>query len=391
MFCLHALVAVGACTIPGNEPAPANLAGVAEWQLSAAPVFSIGGDDQRPGYSLTSVDGALFLDDGGVVLLDRSDGRVGFYSPGGSLRMISKKGGGPGEMRGSYSLSLDARGDVHVWDMSQRRITTFAPDGRFTGSHTVGRGSMLGLGWPIRTLHDGSVWTAEVDQTPAATVGTSFLSMSIVRFDPITWSRLGVLAVMPGQENFTKIERGTRGGAPVIFGRKSMFSGGLDLIAADTESPVFFVLDSLGDTTRTIEVPWTPIDVPKGAVEAARAAAITKAEAMHGGPNVPPSVVADFRRRALLALSEVPGRETFPAWQDFFQSRDGSIWIEIFALPDSPFTQTLVLSRNGDMLGTLRLSVGMKILDALNGQVLVRSYDEWDVPTVSVLEIETTQ
>ncbi len=390
--CLPCLMILffAACTTSGVEPAQANLAGVPEWHLSAEPIATIGGDDQRPGYRLTQVRDARFVDDGGVVLLDPSDGGVGFYSPDGSLRrMNSGRGDGPGEFRNPRSVSLDGEGDVHVWDSQLRRFSKLRPDGTFLSSSVVAGRGTLGLGIPIVGLTDGSAWTQQ--GTPGQRPdGAARRPFSIIRLDPVTWANLGVLAVMPDKDMFTKSDGTTRGTTPVIFGRRSVFTGRLDLLVGDTGTLVFYVINNLGDTVRTIEHPWDPVNVPEGTFEAVRSAEITRAEGKRAVGAVPAAIVSDFKKRELLALSAVPGRETFPAWQNYFQSRDGTIWIELFTIPDSPFTRTLVLSRTGDALGTLELPVDAKILDALEGRILVLTKNEWDVPTLSVLQVESS-
>lgn len=88
--------------------------------------------DSLPIVRISGLDRAA---DGMLVLSDPSDGSVKVFGPDGRLvRVIGRKGRGPGEFQVPEFAQYDPQGRIHVLDNMLQRISVFTPDGRLIRS-----------------------------------------------------------------------------------------------------------------------------------------------------------------------------------------------------------------------------------------------------------------
>jgi hypothetical protein len=163
------------------------------WTLSTEPLFEIGVTDGDPNYMFERVVGVLITGDGGVVVADGGSREVRWYGSDGVHRFSARgEGSGPGEIRWLQRM-VSARGDtIAIADVGQARVTMFAPDGSFSGSHSLRRGAAL-----VGKLDDGTwIYTEAVeDAAPERRLGPAVYPVQIVGLsstggvDTITRSR----------------------------------------------------------------------------------------------------------------------------------------------------------------------------------------------------------
>lgn len=104
--------------------------------------------EQRPDAPIVRVSGLARRDDGTLALADVSEGNVKLFTPGGRLlRIIGRKGRGPGEFIAPRHLAFAPDGRLLVVDGQLGRLSRFTPDGDL--EQTVA----LEAGFPITGFH----------------------------------------------------------------------------------------------------------------------------------------------------------------------------------------------------------------------------------------------
>ncbi|HEU4830543.1 MAG TPA: 6-bladed beta-propeller [Gemmatimonadales bacterium] len=122
-----ALLAAIGCSEGAGE-----IATVTEWEVSPAPVVSIGVAEGEAAYELHRASDAIALRDGRIVVANSgsSELRV-FDSAGVYLKSIGRQGSGPGEFRGTITLFPHAGDSLIAYDNGNGRFSVFDPDGEY--------------------------------------------------------------------------------------------------------------------------------------------------------------------------------------------------------------------------------------------------------------------
>ena len=97
-------------------------------------VYRIGGLDGEAWETFGSIDGLAFDDDGKLYVFDGTSLQIVVVNPeGGFVRVIGKKGEGPGEFRSAAGASFAVLGDgrVVVYEMVRKTFQLFGPAGDF--------------------------------------------------------------------------------------------------------------------------------------------------------------------------------------------------------------------------------------------------------------------
>ncbi len=120
--------------------AATDLAGqqVPKWNVTPVPAVEIGKTTGNDVYLFQSVESALFLPDGRIVVADAGFLDIRIYSPAGEFQTrMGGRGRGPGEFVAIGGIWLTPKTMIAVWDAGNQRITTFGPDGGLTGTSRV--------------------------------------------------------------------------------------------------------------------------------------------------------------------------------------------------------------------------------------------------------------
>ena len=100
------------------------------------------------------VSGVAVLNDGRIAVGDASEGKVKLYSRAGELlRVIGRKGSGPGEFQTPRRVQQDERGRLHVFDTQLSRVTVLAPDSALVRTVTP---DSVGYATDFTRMADGS-------------------------------------------------------------------------------------------------------------------------------------------------------------------------------------------------------------------------------------------
>ena len=263
-------VLVSASCGDGGSPGSGDV--LASWSLSAEPIVSIGGADEREGYLLHRVVGATRLGDGGIVVANGSSLQLRYYDrQGNHLFDAGGEGEGPGELQPPLDHFTRLPGDSVLVASFQSGFTRFGPDGQyassipymlpsrgdcwsFEGNHLLPDGSHL-LGY------SGNSRFTDTNQ-PCPNTSETRPPVVIGRFIPTT-DYIDTIAVLPG---------GERTDDPL----SSLHAYPKDLVLGiaqdriylgDTGSDNIVVVGFLGDTIGVIPVPFEPVPVPADAME----------------------------------------------------------------------------------------------------------------------------
>jgi hypothetical protein len=124
---------VGACGSDAAPDAPAlpavDIVMEGDLVFDTVPFAVVGGDkDQLPGHALHLTLDARLLSDGRLIVATEGTQALQFYdSAGNHLRQAGGPGGGPGEFRRIRTLHELAGDTIAVWDAAGRRLSLFSP------------------------------------------------------------------------------------------------------------------------------------------------------------------------------------------------------------------------------------------------------------------------
>ena len=132
--------------------APAAASAQSVWRVDAVPILDVSSNSKSGAVLFSRVTGATRLADGTIVVADLDDNTLHFFSAGGApLRNVGRAGSGPGEFRRVTWLGRCGGDSLHVWDMLQRRMSVFAPNGGYVRQYAIPADSTPGAG-PFMTL-----------------------------------------------------------------------------------------------------------------------------------------------------------------------------------------------------------------------------------------------
>ena len=106
--------------------------GPARWSnVRLVQELSVGQVDGPPEYALGSIYLVAPARDGSFYMFDGNDGQIRRYdSQGKYLRLIGRRGGGPGEYQTVGGMSTDVTGSLVVFDPGSQRVTHFSAEGK---------------------------------------------------------------------------------------------------------------------------------------------------------------------------------------------------------------------------------------------------------------------
>ncbi|MBW3570932.1 MAG: hypothetical protein KY467_07490 [Gemmatimonadetes bacterium] len=197
----------------------------AQWSVSPSPVLVVGRGD-GPGQDLLGVIGAVRLGDGTLVVADNGSRELRFFDGAGRLRSRSGgEGSGPGEFRTLQALIRLPGDSLAAYDMGLRRLSIFAPDGRFIRSAPV-QGD-AGAPLPVAGFGDGTLLVRESGtySPGSTTAGLRRDSIGFARYDT-RGNRLAALGRFPGSEIYVDARDGRFSVTVVPFARATVATAG---------------------------------------------------------------------------------------------------------------------------------------------------------------------
>lgn len=163
------------------------LAGYGRPVYPAEYILAIGDMEGPPEMLFADVAGVELLDDGTVAVLDREAAEVRQFAPDGSfLRRISRRGSGPGEISGDFTVGLVGigAGRLLVPDAINQTVSVFDRDGALLESHP----------WDIMQAYMPE-WRAANDPTLAVHLWSATAPWHVLAHRSVTGALLDTLAV----------------------------------------------------------------------------------------------------------------------------------------------------------------------------------------------------
>lgn len=150
-------------------------------------ILTIGDMEGPPEMLFAEVAGVELLDDGTVAVLDREAAEIRQFSPDGSfLRRISRRGSGPGEISGDFTVGLVGigAGRLLVPDAINQTVSIFDREGSLLESHP----------WDILQSYMPE-WRAASDTTLAVHLWSATAPWHVLAHRSVTGALLDTLAV----------------------------------------------------------------------------------------------------------------------------------------------------------------------------------------------------
>jgi hypothetical protein len=349
---------------------------------SAKPTVIVGLDEPDPQQAFGMVVSAVRLENGVIVVADAQARQLRVFDRTGRfVRVIGRKGGGPGEFQ--WLAWVRARRDtIQAYDPVAKRVSKFNVNGRLLSeSHlrisSITRPTVLG---PFK---DGSYIAADAGANgPAgreAAAGARKYTFTFYRLGS-TENEAKKLFEVSGADLFRIIDASD--GPPLsfdskpAFGRDIHFSSSEDRIyAALNDSYVIPIYDVQGRRTGEISKKAVPRTVTAEEVRKYTAAVVaTSSKPM-------------FAQYSKEALAKAGAAKTFPAFGAIKVDRVQRVWVGEYALPGQQPRTWTVFGKNGELIANAVLPAGVEVLDIGEDYVLGKMHDDLDVEYVAMYRL----
>lgn len=328
------------------------------WVADSTPLVDIGGRDE-PGHDLDRVGNAARLEDGRMVVVDRTASELRFFDATGRyLSTSGRKGQGPGEFEFITSVHRLPGDTLFVFDGTLSRGSYLSSDGTFirTRPTEFRQERSYSMGSAIlfdrRLLGQGASFTQ-----PTETSGP-------IRRDPMAIllmrdSLIDTLVVVPGMETHPGVL--SEGGReypnlnPVAFGRFSTYATDGSRIFVGTNDPDGIrVYDGQGNQIRVIRS-GTP---PEPVTEELKARRQADREASLNRPNISEQLRAERRKDD----ARTRYAAVMPFYARLLTGSDGSLWLERVPRFNDEGRRFVVYDSTGRGIATVRCPDRMRPL-----------------------------
>lgn len=364
------------------------VAALPAWRLDTVAQAQVVGDGTNAQFS--SIRDAVRRANGGFLVADAAHRDIREFTRAGTLaRVLARRGQGPGEVASVQRLQRLAADSLAVIDGNNRRLSVFAPDGRFVRQReyprladgaTVDFLALLNDGRVLGTVRQPFVPSLQdsVYRQPYALVTFTDRGADAVRIDTIR--------IVPDVQAYrTTITEGgeTRPDEnPIRFGPFTvMASNGRRTVVATNEAADLLVYDGVRVVRRiAVDLPVEPFT----AADRQRFEADLTTRVQRGGR--PPAAMVEFREM----LRGWRYARTLSFANRVLVGEDDSIWVERpWVTPDDPH-RYLVFDSTGRAMAQLTLPSKVHLLRASLETMLVSWPDDDDVPAVQVRAVRRT-
>lgn len=348
------------------------------WTVGETPSVDIGVVDGDAAYQLDEVYSVARLADGRVLVADGGTKQLRLYSAQGRhLRSMGREGGGPGEFTYLGWAGPGPADSLLAWDPQSKRLSVFAPDGRFVRTVTpTGLDRMFPQASGV--LADGSLLVSG-----GVNLGGQMELKGEVR-DTATYHRvardgrsLGRLGPFPGWETFVFTSETNLLMESIPFGRNVFVrpAGGEVLVAQNDRYEARFLAPD-GALRRIVRRTFQPVRV----TDADWNAHFDEEDAREDGSSHAEG--ADLARLRARRREVLPRRETFPAFADARTDAEGNLWMEQYLRPGEEPPRWDVFDPEGHWLGTVETPSGLRIHQIGADWILGVEKDELEVEHV---------
>lgn len=329
------------------------------WSVERAPFLEIGRTDGPAEYTLHEVHALDRLDDGRIVLAQRSEIRV-YDAAGGFERLLGRTGSGPGEFQ-FITGAAACRGRIYAVDLLQPHVTVYTADGVLAATFrdaSLDPNATLGLA----ACAGGRML---LSMTPrGASADTLVRPPSWIVATDDTGAISDTLFTLAGIETYRGLLR--------PFGRRQLIVGADSLIyVADTGTPEVRVHGSDGRLRRIHRLGLEPRRVQPDDI------ARLRDDYLRGVPE------ALANTEILPRLNAVSIPETMPFFADLSVTRDGTMWLRAYyPFKEGEDPTWLVVNADGAWLGDVVLPAGLSLHVIAEDHVLGLARDSLGVERV---------
>jgi hypothetical protein len=342
---------------------------VERWRLGGQPLVTIGTFDGPAAYQLHRIVGAYRTADGGIVAVNGGTNEIRYYdSSGVFLRSTGVRGGGPGEF-GVLHAGYLYNDSLFAYDVAQRRISVFDPQGSFVRSFALRPGAGIGLPTALGRFSDGSWVASRTNHGLETGFARGISTYSRVWEEPPRAVTIGTFA---GPELIVQ-PVGTTGGAytrAVPYGRRPRtIVAGENLVFGDASRFEVAIYAADGTLKKLVRRTHTPEPISREDLALWQAEVESKRRPVSASlPDLFRQPITDF---------ELP--ETKAVYGDIQVDRAENIWVSEYTFAQRQPTSWSVFSPDGIWLGELTAPDRFRILDIGADYVLGVYRDELDV------------
>ena len=322
--------------------------------------------------------GVLRTPDGRIVVADGGSQELRFFdAEGRHLRSTGGRGGAPGEYQETISMGYGPGDSIWVFDFGARRFTVLDADGRLGRTWNIG-GALSAVG-AVGRLRDGSFVVREFwgsgSHSGEVRSGLSRDPAAVARYSS-DGARFDTIGVYPGREVYIGGEDSRAVMASPLFARSaSVTVSGDEILVGDQMSFDIGVYSVDGRLLKSIRLSGTDLRITDDDIEGAIAQQLA---------GQPPERHAMLRSH--YESMDVP--EAKPAYGRLVVDAEGSLWVSEYApYPYQP-TSWRVFSRDGSLLGDVRVPERFEVHQIGEDWILGTWRDEIDVEHVRLHRID---
>ena len=370
----------------------------------AQDVFRVGENELREEEQFARITATAFDDADNLYVLDSQNNRVTVFDASGKfVRIIGRKGQGPGELGFPLGLAVTTDRHVVVMDLGNRAFVIYGPDGRHVRNIPLDR--ELGIGGRFLMPHPQGGVVFALNPGLSMRNGTPEMDTTGIKVYRLASLAEGatptLLARVPEPKVETKVEGSPAGGtmlvmrqAPPAFTPQLSLALTADgsLVMSNTADYRLDVLAPNGQIARRLQRPLAPRKVTEADRDAERK---RRAEMMANGGGARVMVggggggvrteqlTQEALRRAQEGLRNLEFAETVPVIVGLYSDPAGRIWVlRSGAAPGKPPVID-VIGATGRYLGTVQ-GEALPSSVSRSGLAAYVGTSELDVPIVTV-------
>jgi hypothetical protein len=349
-----------------------------QWTIAASPSLDLGVVEGAVEYEFQYVAGATRIVDGNIVVANSGSGELRcFDSDGNHLWTTGRRGEGPGEFRNLGWVQMLGSDSIVAYDRSLRRISVFDLNGALGRTTNIEAPGGLSRPTALGVLDDGTIL---VQANAYVTPNTVSEGLNPVDGWLLSYTRQGergdTIASAPPISWFAYSSGPRRVIAPQPFSHESVAAIGRSRIhLGHTSAFEIGSYHATGGLERLVRVLQPNRPVTSDDIQTYERLRLEQ-EADAG------------ERSALRDQVEVaPFPETFPAFASLMVDDAGRLWVENYRLPGESDVVYSVFGDEGELLGAVRVPLGLRIYEIGNDYVLGRWRDELDVEHIRLHEL----
>ena len=344
------------------------------WRVEPKAFLDIGSADGDEPYLFNSVETALRLGDGTIVVANAGSGELRvFDSAGRHRRSVGRKGSGPGEFGQSSSVHIwrAPNGDIVAEDAGNRRVNIFDSAQVFRATVTLdlppaGRTFLQDVlsdgSWLVRALVEGS-------QSPP----NEWRSTSVYHRYGSDGKHLATLIQSPEALLLGASDGQMSTFLPVPFSPNSFAATQANTVLVNDEGAPRLIQLAADGAIRSI-YRW----------QAPRRRSVDLIEAYRSAELAGTTDSAWKRIRGKFLSRSLPMSEFVPAYVRMIVDYGGNIWLQRYYLDSEKERINDILAPDGRWLGTVTLPAGLRVLQVGPDFLLGWRRDESDVEHVVV-------